>query len=293
MIQFTVENYSKVPSRDLPGIRFVGSKKYIVLNGYSIGGEAPKQAIRLYEYQKGVRSSSHKWPLYLAKGGRKWYPVESVTEHLLTRIGQTVGLEMAQSKLVYIRGQLRFLSRYFLKPSDELIHGAQIYAAYLNDAELLFVEDVEHKNEARNLFTFQFAKDAIYKVFPVYGPQLYHSFIKMLLFDALVGNNDRHFYNWGVIRTISKNNTESFRFSPIYDTARALFWNQSEPELTTKIQNGSCLKYLESYSSNSRPKTGCEGVLNPNHFDLVKGLRKCDYRIEEFIHLNFKLLTQN
>lgn len=48
----------------------------------------------------------------------------------------------------------------------------------------------------------------------------------MLVFDAIVGNNDRHFYNWGVI--VDLKGMKPPRFSPVYDTARGLFWNQSE-----------------------------------------------------------------
>jgi len=45
-------------------------------------------------------------------------------------------------------------------------------------------------------------------------------FVKMLLFDAIVGNNDRHFYNWGLLPTYVTKKKPIF--APIYDTARGV-----------------------------------------------------------------------
>ncbi|MBC8883138.1 hypothetical protein H9X57_06230 [Flavobacterium piscinae] len=57
----------------------------------------------------------------------------------------------------------------------------------------------------------------------------------MLLFDALTGNNDRHYYNWGVISHI-KNEHKPY-FSPVYDTARGLLWNDSDKKLYLCTKN--------------------------------------------------------
>jgi hypothetical protein len=54
-----------------------------------------------------------------------------------------------------------------------------------------------HKITSRELFTFEFIKDAIRSVFPACFENLLTQLDKMIAFDALAGNNDRHFYNWG------------------------------------------------------------------------------------------------
>ncbi len=131
---------------------------------------------------------------YIAKTGHKWYPNESITELLLNNVGSALGLTMAKSKLAIISGQLRFLSEYFLpSPEYELVHGADIFADYVMDK--VWVEDVEQKKLARKFFTFQFAEKAIQKAFPQNFSDLLPEFVKLLIFDAIVGNNDRHFYN--------------------------------------------------------------------------------------------------
>jgi hypothetical protein len=81
----------------------------------------------------------------------------------------------------------------------------------------------------------------------------------MLLFDALVGNNDRHFYNWGVIRSVELRQEPCF--SPIYDTARGLLWNESEEKIVDLALSDARAKvYLQKYIKGSRPKIGWEGA---------------------------------
>ncbi len=98
-----------------------------------IAGDAPKDFIHVYEYGEARKKDRKKWPGYIAKVGHKWYPMESITEHLLNKIGGVLGLKMAQSRLMLAGDQIRFLSKYFLKKDERLVHGAQIYAGFLED----------------------------------------------------------------------------------------------------------------------------------------------------------------
>jgi hypothetical protein len=250
-------------------------RDYFIDDTVSIGGDAPKDFIRMYQYGKARRRNRRKWTAYIAKAGHKWYPTESITEHLLNRIGQTLGFRMADSSLRIAGGQLRFLSTYFLSPgAQELVHGADIYAGYLADKE--FVDIVETQRLAREFFTFQFAEKAILDMFPANAETLLFAFVQVLFFDAIIGNNDRHFYNWGVIRTIR--GTKLPVFAPVYDTARGLFWNEREEQVQRRVKEGaqqpsSLRTFLERYTTKSLPKTGWEddpGTLN--HFQLAEHL---------------------
>lgn len=261
-----------------PGKIFTVKKdQYYIVNGYTITGDAPKEFIRIYEYGAARKSSPNKWPLYIAKTGHKWYPTESITEYLLNILGNEFGLKMAESNVAWIGGQLRFLSRYFLlSQKQELIHGADIFSGFVNDRD--FVEQIEEQQLARDLFTLQFTKDALEFTFPYHWETILNQFIKMLLFDALVGNNDRHFYNWGVVRHIESKHEPYF--SPVYDTARGLFWNESEKKVLTLWKDKKRLQpYLSRYCENSRPKTGWEGIANINHFKLVSKIYKYEFGI--------------
>jgi len=120
-------------------------------------GDAPKDFLGIYEY--GVdgckRAKRKSWPRYIAKVGQKWYPNESITEHLITRIGQALKLNVAESRLVHVRGQLRFLSRYFLSGSEYLLHGADIFASYLEDHDKEFVQGIEDEGKSPEYFVLE------------------------------------------------------------------------------------------------------------------------------------------
>ncbi|MBR5957426.1 MAG: HipA domain-containing protein [Salinivirgaceae bacterium] len=266
--RYSVENYSHRKNVANRGIKIVKSRNHIWLQGITLTGDAPKGFVRIYEYAKNVRhKNTATWPLYIAKTGHKWYPIESVTEHLLNRLGTVFGIKMADSKLCIINGQLRFLSRYFLRmDKDTLVHGAEIFAGYLEDQA--FVESVESANLSRTLFTLQFVEKAVAKAFPIEKEQILNDLVRLLLYDAMVGNNDRHFFNWAVVQPFDRHKRACF--SPVYDTARGLFWNVSEENLSKRLKQKDVLNYVKKYCDNSRPKLGWENVGDINHFRLVE-----------------------
>ncbi len=243
---------------------------YRIIKGTSVGGDAPKELLRVYEYQRNKKQihRPNKWPIYIAKTGHKWYPLESITEFLLNRIGCCLGLTMAESKLYSINGQIRFLSKLFRKDKHQVLeHGAELYWGYLGDKT--FVEQVEQKQMARHFFTLSFTKETLDYIYPHQSDDIFLSLVKMLVFDAIIGNNDRHFYNWGVVKHLRGDHQP--RFSPIYDTARALFWNRSDSQIK-EIYNDKFRKekMLYNYIKKSKPKIGIEKFSDCNHFDVVR-----------------------
>lgn len=272
-----------LPVKDLSGynpksgaIPFMKKSAYFIVTNISITGDAPKDFIRCYEFGKCNKTSITKWPLYIAKLGHKHYCMESITEYLLNRIGATYGFCMADSKLVWLGGQIRFLSRYFLHKPNELImdHGADLYSGYLNDS--VFVEEIESKHLSPLFFTVQFTHETLKHFFPDNCEDLMQEFIKLLILDALIGNNDRHFYNWAVIKDIY--NLQKPVFSPIYDTARGLFWNEHEKKIVEIFKNKTRLHaFIKSYCESSKPKVGWEKEQDLNHFDLIERIVKSGY----------------
>jgi len=246
-------------------------KRHTLILDEAISGEAPKDFIKVYEFGRTPRrKNKNNWTPYISKVAKKWYPNESITEHLLNRLGVALGVPVANSKLVIDEEfkRLRFLSEYFLGSSERLEHGAEIFAGYLSDQNL--VDEIERdRKTVRNYFTFQFTESAIHHRFGHgdEGKRLVCDFVRMLGFDAITGNNDRHTYNWGVVCDL--NGKKAPRFSPIYDSARGLFWNEHEEKLSRfdqKSKDGT--KNLDKYVKESMPRIGWDGLKNQNHFDL-------------------------
>jgi len=265
-----------------PGcIPFAKKHQYFIVTDITITGDAPKDFIRYYQYiqDSSIRKSNSKtWPLFLAKHGHKHYPMESITEYLLNRIGEVLGFNMSESRLGWFGGQLRFLSKYFLnRPHEQVLdHGADLYAGYLNDRD--FVEEIEKLHKSPEYFTVQFTQTVLQHFFPDDYEILMLEFIKLLVFDALIGNNDRHFYNWGVIRNVQ--GKQKPVFSPIYDTARGLFWNDHEDKLIEIYNNKNRLySFIKKYSDNSTPKIGWDGFKKLSHFELVEKLKTLPFTL--------------
>lgn len=241
-----------------------------------LDGDAPKQFIKVYQYREDsgiIRRNLHTWDPYIAKTAEKWYPHESVIEFMINRIGQTLGLRMNEVALFKINGQIRFLSKFFLRKNEVLIHGAEICGGYLNDLALA-AEIANDPKDSRELFTFEFICKAIQTIFDAFAEEIISDLVRLITFDAITGNNDRHFYNWGVIRNIKRSGA-SPKLAPIYDSARGLFWNESDEQLERILenhqQNG---KRVEKYLNNAQPRISVEGDSKINHFGLISFLKE-------------------
>ncbi len=257
-------NESKIP---------ILKEKHYCIIPFNLDGNAPKRFMKAYFYEQGgkvYKSKFSTWNSYIAKSAQKWYPHESIIEYLLNRIGVELGLNMNRIKLVKVNGQIRFLSEYFLDINNQkLIHGAEICGEYLQD-ETFAKQIADDKKSARELFTFQFIIEAIKFVFKDCCEDLNKELVKMIVYDAIVGNNDRHFYNWGVIKSI-KQDDKIPTFSPIYDTARGLFWNWSDDQVSKQLKNlKSGGKKIENYIIKGCPRISIEENSDINHFDLIE-----------------------
>lgn len=252
-------------------IPILKEKNYCIIP-FNLDGDAPKRFIKAYFYEYGgnvYKSKFKTWHAYIAKSAQKWYPNESVIEYLLNRIGIEIGLHMNNVILCRINGQIRFLSKYFLNLEQEkLIHGAEICGEYLQDE--VFAEQIANdKISARQLFTIQFIIEAINSVFENCCEEIIKELVKMVVFDAIVGNNDRHFYNWGVIKSV-RNDGSKPSFSPVYDTARGLLWNWNDDRVVKQLkilESGG--KQVSRYIANACPRISVEGKPDINHFELV------------------------
>jgi hypothetical protein len=209
-----------------------------------------------------------KWPGYIAKVGSKWYPIESITEQLLTRIGQVYGVRIADSQLRIVGSQVRFLSRYFLRRGESLFHGIDLFREYLGDEEI--VNDIAECREEQHFYTFQTVLEAVKNTFPDQVAGIMSGMVEMLTFDALVGNNDRHPLNWGVITPTS--GPKPPRFSPVFDTARALFWNLDEKTVRSILASDT---RLLGYIDRSRPQIGWDQCSRVGHFELIRKIFGC------------------
>lgn len=267
---------------DYDEIETLFEKHYYVVEDKYLDGDAPKQYIKVYEYEKGIPKASNlkKWDGYYAKFGGKSYPHESVVEYTINKIGEVLDLYMNETRLVIANTQIRFLSKDFLKKGKKLIHAIELIAEYYEDRELVDMIDKDRKTR-REYLTFEVFEEAICTVCHRNKDQILKSLVQLIVFDAIVGNNDRHFYNWGLIGdTIKAKNSPPY-FSPIYDTARALLWNMAEEKVVQMYhQNKSGDNRIEKFILKTKPRLSFTDNPDANHFDLIEFLfnRNDDYK---------------
>jgi hypothetical protein len=220
---------------------------------FQIGGAAPKSLVV-------VASADTERHAYIAKCPGKHGAREAVTEYLISCVARGLPLRVARGRLVRmppppsVKCDVRFLSRYFLsKKNQSLIHGVEIIArTFEMDAAELRSEVPKARASDRQFFTV----DLISGVLDSVGKDddqrlaLRADFARMMAFDALIGANDRHPENWGLVYDAL--HPEDFVFAPIYDTARGLFWNWSDERLAAEDRRGRQAA-IQRYAHHSKP----------------------------------------
>jgi HipA-like protein len=220
--------------------------------------------------KKYVLISEDGGPDYIVKYAQKFNFTETLTELFINRFGAACSFDMAHSGLGSIDGEAVFVTRSFLTRDEHLVHGSFLIEEH---HKALGVLETLKRSQEQEFYSIDFVLQTISDYCGTDGSCVIDRFIQMLLFDALVGSNDRHSQNWGVIRA-SKTQT-GYRFSPIFDTARALLWNTSDVKLASFQKDNNLLR---NHMARARPIIGPERKFlesRPapcNHFHFVQNL---------------------
>lgn len=225
--------------------------------------------------------NARKWILRSEGGGSdfyivkypsdKWGDVETYTELLINQLGSACGFNMAHSAVARLDGKLVFVTRSFLATDEHLIHGSFLIEDHWKAKGEL--DDI-HRSKEQEFYSVDFVLKTIEEYCGEDGQTVIKQFVEMLVFDAMVGSNDRHPQNWGVIR--ASKTQGGYRLAPIFDTARALLWNTSNDKLL-KFQKDEQL--LRNHIARAKPVVGPErtflksrGVASCNHFEFLANL---------------------
>ncbi len=281
----------KVNLKAIPHLK----KRHYYIVDIPLDGDAPKQYIKAYFHYKNCPKvgKPSMWDGFFAKSGGKSYPHESVTEFLINKIGEFLGLNMNETRLVIANQQIRFLSKDFIKPDKKLIHGIEILAEYYEDKDFVLEINKDRKNR-RAYLTFEEIEKSIIHVYPKESDDLLTSLIQLITYDAIVGNNDRHFYNWGVIGDVFNAETTNVLFAPVYDSARALLWNKMEKkvlEMYRQFKAGS--NELDYYINKSKPRFSFDDNPEANHFELIEYLSNYKSKYQAIITELINIETEN
>ncbi|MFN8310644.1 MAG: hypothetical protein U0T73_11845 [Chitinophagales bacterium] len=173
------------------------------------------------------------------------YHWEFWSEVAASKIGQLLEFDIADYNVAYNeKGEIGCLSKSIFQSGEELFHGQQY---------LLRLKPNFHVKDGRD-HSYQLIKE-FFESYTLTKP-LFKNFIEMLVFDAVVGNHDRHQQNWALVRsskdggiifwarwlwrklTLKDNPNEpiiKLRFSKIFDSGNCLAYNYSDEKIKNDL----------------------------------------------------------
>lgn len=178
------------------------------------------------------------------------------TEYIAYKIGTFLGLNIPEA--IPAQYNLKNINTYgiliksFITKEESLIEAQDFFA---NTTLTHNLEDIKH------ILTL--------KGFTVGNS--WENYKKMLIFDCLIGNNDRHDENWGFC---FNGKTKNVKLSPIYDNASCLASGYDEDKVLELLSNEEkCNKYI--YGPKSRPPNlylSKEDKNRYNHYEIIQYL---------------------
>ncbi len=206
---------------------------------------------------------------------------DHVSECLSYQLAQLLGIPCAKFELGLYGGREGSMSYNIVEqPSQILIEGVNfITIAYPEyDTEHFIDEKTQHR------YSIEMIKTAIEKFVPVDGC------LKMLIFDYLIGNSDRHQNNWAIIFE------ENERYwSPLYDNSSSLCAYIAENQIESYLgKDKNRWKALVDTKSRSMIRCTASEEKRPTHLTVLKYLKKNYYsETYEFVKNVISLMTED
>lgn len=174
---------------------------------------------------------------------------EACSEKLAYEIAKVLGYDCAKIELAVDNDNQIGVLNYYFSDNDE---SHTDIVAYLN-------KNIKERN---NYYTISNIKNVLDSI----NTSLFKGFIKIMLFDALIGEQDRHEENWGITEKKGK----SF-ISPLYDNGDSLLREFKNPVNARKYYDG--IKDFNAYIKRSQTLIYKEDKKGKyKHFELIKYL---------------------
>jgi hypothetical protein len=179
---------------------------------------------------------------------------ELASEKIACEIAKVIGYRCADIDLAKDQDrELCVLNYSFLKPDESLIE-------FASEASIS-----QNGSDRKEKYTIQ----GIKRILDTVDEKLYSEFIGLQVFDALIGESDRHEENWGYIRT---NERSDIILAPFYDNGDSLMHNINDIQIEEYTNNeASFLKYINKSKTKILDNNGHK----IKHFQLI------DYLITE------------
>ena len=241
----------------------INNNEWTKIEGFSSKGRRNKA---WYEYNNTREIFLFKEPKYFSS--TNFLTKEIWTEYLAYKIGTYLGLNIPEAKPATVDEHYGILIKSFLErglaglPANELSEASDLLRTIpcSQPHNLKGIKVLQHN---------ELVKD-----------DTWSEYIKMLIFDCIIGNNDRHDENWGLLYEPS---IKKFVLAPIYDNASCLTSGDDEYKVEKLLKDD---KFLENYIDKGRPPNlyiDFKDYKKYNHFEIIQYLINSESNVTDLI----------
>lgn len=172
------------------------------------------------------------------------------SEKLSSEVAKAAGINVHDVELGKLGEQYGVIIYFSLEVGKEILH---------EGLEYISIDGFDP--EKRGGYSFQLIEEILKNE----NDEFLAGFIDILVFDALIGNTDRHCENWGIIEAEDGGK----RLAPAYDNssslAREYHSNEKKTEILLKIKDA-----FEGYNRRSKSMIGWENKIKISHFKFIE-----------------------
>lgn len=208
------------------------------------------------------------------------YTYENVSEKIAELIAKEIRLYNAKIEIGTYNGSIGCLSYNILKNNQSMSEGI----AYISK-RYPFYDGIHEKDMKSNKY---YSLELILN--SLNNQQLKIDFFKIMIFDFIIGNSDRHSNNWAIIK--NKNNEE--HFAPLYDNGSSLCALIAEDEIDNFLGDDK-LRFNALVDSKSKTLIRIDSSVKkiPSHKDVLMYLHANHYNdTAPFVKFVIQKLTE-
>lgn len=222
------------------------------------------------------------------KKGVKDYPTEFWMEIIASKVGQSLNLNVLDYNIAKRGESIGCISKHMVE-NDKYALTELMYF-------LMGYEPAYNPEEDKEAYSIEF----IYETLKYFGlEQHMPDFINVIVFDCIIGNQDRHQENWGFItpvetkaKILSHDNTQvkdswkGSKIAPIYDSGSSLGRERSEETIINMLRDPMQFEaYINRYKPEVRIRRGAKVSYDTLLKELLNSAQYSKQTKQSILHL--------